>query len=132
MSTKHYAALDTDVGLVIETVFCCEYCSEPRLTLLLAWVQGCTTITTLLVLSWLQGSATWQLCTECPDILPAGVLCWPQILLLQVCTAPLTYLLVTCQRMNKKERFAGLCFVLLLMLFESFIDNSASAYGEQW
>lgn len=37
------------------------------------------------------------------------------------------------QRMDKKERFAGLCYGRLLpMLFGGLIDNTALAYGEQW
>lgn len=71
MSAKRNATPDADVGLVIETVCWYEHRSEPRLTLLLAWVQGCTATTTVLVLSWLRGSGTWQLCTECPDTPPA-------------------------------------------------------------
>lgn len=69
VSTKHNATLGTDVGLVIETVYCCEHCSEPKLTVPLAWVQGFTTITRLSVLSWLQGSAMGWLCTESPGTL---------------------------------------------------------------
>lgn len=120
MSTTRNATPAADVGSVIETVCWYEHCSEPRRTLLLAWVQGCTATTTVLVPSWLRGSGTWRLCTSAlihrrhiPGALLASGLAAADLHIS-------THLFVMCQRMDKKERFAGLCFVLLPMLFWRF------------